>query len=205
MNKGGLNCINLTDFFHAIRINWMHRYICQNYDDFWTTLLDNILDVDKSSRTKILKWGPEEFNKPIEKCNNRFIKPLLVSMKLLYTKFVTPPEAGDNRFIFQPVFRNKNFMRVAKGRKVTLLQEDFGVMRKATLSVKECYNSTTFKTHDELSETITINEGAYLLLKRIISTNFSKKGKYPPQLVNKHVPDWNLEDISNLFPSKQKG
>ena len=141
INKGGLNCINLTDFFHSIRINWMHRYVCQNYDDFWTTLLDQLLDIDKHSRRKILKWGPEEFNRPIEKCNNRFIKPLLVSMKLLYTKFVTPPEAGDNRFIFQPVFRNKNFMRVAKGRKITLLQEDFGVNRKATLSVSECYNS----------------------------------------------------------------
>ena len=93
----------------------MHRYICQNYDDFWTTLLDKLLDIDKQSRKKILKWGPEEFNRPIEKYNNKFIRPPLVSMKLLYTRFVTPPEAGDNRFIFQPVFRNKNFLRVAKG------------------------------------------------------------------------------------------
>ena len=180
----------------------MHRYVCQNYNDFWTTLLDHLLDIDKHSRRKILKWGPEEFNRPIEKCNNRFIKPLLVSMKLLYTKFVTPPEAGDNRFIFQPVFRNKNFMRVAKGRRVTLLQEDFGINRKATLSVSECYNSATFKTHDELSEIISINEGVYLLLKKIISTNYSKSGKYPPPLVNKHVPEWNFEYILKLFASK---
>ena len=47
INKGGLNCIKLTDFFHAIRINWMHRYICQNYDNFWTTILDQLLDVNK--------------------------------------------------------------------------------------------------------------------------------------------------------------
>ena len=94
---------------------------------------------------------------------------------------------------------------MTKGRKVTVLQEDFGVNRKATLSVNECYNSITFKSHDELSEIISINEGAYLLLKKIISTNFSKNGKYPPPLVNKHVPDWNLENISKLFASKQKG
>ena len=142
----------------------MHRYICQNYDDFWTSILDQILNVDKNTRKKILKWGPKEFNRPIEKCN-RFIKPLLVSMKLLYIRFITPPETGDNRFIFQLVFRNRNLMRIAKGKRVTLLQEDFGVSRKATLSVNECFYSTTFKTHGELSEIIPINEVAYLLLK----------------------------------------
>ena len=145
IKKGGLNCIKLDDFFHAIRINWMHRYISQSYDDFWTSILDNLLGVTKTSRKTILHWGPEEFNRPIEKCNNRFMTPLLVSMKLLYTRFVTPPESGDNRFIFQPVFRNKNFTRIVKGKKQTLLQEDFGVDRKATLSVDKSYNGTTFQ------------------------------------------------------------
>ena len=78
-------------------------------------------------------------------------------MKLLYTRFITPPDAGDNRFIFQPVFRNRNLMRIAKGKRVTLLQEDFGVSRKATLSFNVCFHSTTFKTHSELSEIIPIN------------------------------------------------
>ena len=133
--------------------------------------------------------GAEEFNRPIEKCNNRFMKPLLVSMKLLYTKFVTPPESCNNRFIFQPVFRNKNFTRIVNGKKSTLLQEDFGVDRKATLSVDKCYNGTIFKTHNGLSEIIIFNEGAYLLLKRIITSNLSKNGRYPPPLINKAVQD----------------
>ena len=55
-------------------------------------------------------------------------------MKLLYIRFITNPEASDNRFIFQPVFRNRNLMRICKGKRITLLQEDFGVSRKATLS-----------------------------------------------------------------------
>ena len=42
-------------------------------------------------------------------------------------------------------------------------------------------------------------------MKRIILTNYSKNGKYPPPLVNKHVPEWNFEDISKLFASRQKG
>ena len=123
-------------------------------------------------------------------------------MKLIYTRFVTPPDAGDNRFIFQPIFWSKNLMRIAKGKRITLTQEDFGVNRKATLSVNECYNSVTFKTYSELYEIIPMNEGAYLLLKRIILSNYSKNGKYPPPVVNKHVPDWIFEDISKLFASK---
>ena len=80
-------------------------------------------------------------------------------MKLLFTRFVTPPDAGDNRFIFQPIFRNKNLMRIAKGKCITNMQEDFGVNRKATLSVNECYNSVTFKTYSEVSQIITMNKG----------------------------------------------
>ena len=74
-------------------------------------------------------------------------------------------------------------MRIAIGKSVTLMQEDFGVNRKATLSVNECYNSVTFKTYSELSEIIPMNEGAYLLLKRIIQTNYSKKGNTVYQLL----------------------
>ena len=133
------------------------------------------------------------------------MKHLLVSMKLLYTKFVTPPEYGDNRFIFQPVFRNKNFTRIVKGKKRTLLQQDFGVDRKATLSVDKWYNGIIFKHTQWAFEIIISNEGAYLLLKRIITTNFSKNGRYPQPLVNKAVQDLNLENIFKLFASKQKG
>ena len=157
----------------------MHRYISLGYKDFWTSILDKFLDVNPQTRKNILKWGSEEFNRPIEKCNNRFLKPLLVSMKLLYTKFVTPPEYGDNRFIFQPVFRNKNITRVKNKKWICLMQEDFGIHRKDTLSVNQCFQGVRFKTHNELSELVPLPEGAYLLLKRILTETFSKKGKYP--------------------------
>ena len=73
------------------------------------------------------------------------------------------------------------------------------------MSVDKCYNGTIFKTHNELSEIISFNEGAYLLLKRIITSNYSKNGKYPLPLINKAVQEWNLENILKLFASKQKG
>ena len=94
----------------------MHRYITLGYDDFWTSLLDMYLGITETTRKKILEWGPEEFNKPIEKCRNKCLKPIITSMKLLYMKFVAPPEIGDNRFIFQPIFQNKNITRKVKGK-----------------------------------------------------------------------------------------
>ena len=88
--RGGLNCIELNDFLHAIRLNWMHRYLSLNYNDFWTSLLDKLLIVNPATRPSILEWGSEEFNNPIIRCNNRFLKPILMSMKLLCEKFQTP-------------------------------------------------------------------------------------------------------------------
>ena len=34
---------------------------------------------------------------------------------------------------------------------------------------------------------------------------FREKGKYPPLLINKAVPKWNVENIQKLFASKKKG
>ena len=52
INKGGLNCINMEEFMHAIRLNWMHRYITLNHNDFWTSLLDSYLDTTPTQRKK---------------------------------------------------------------------------------------------------------------------------------------------------------
>ena len=38
INKGGLNCIELSSFFKAIKLNWMKRYVSEQYKDFWTYL-----------------------------------------------------------------------------------------------------------------------------------------------------------------------
>ena len=93
-------------------------------------------------------------------------------------------------------------MRVAKGRKIIILQEDFGAARKDTLNVNECFNYTTFKSYEELLELININEGTYLLLKKILLHYYSETRKYPQRLVNKNYPVWNYETLSKLFTSK---
>ena len=164
--------MNMEEFLHAIRLNWMYRYITLNYNDFWTSLLDSSLYTTPTNRKKILEWGTKEFNKPLERCNNRFLKPILASMKLLYSKFVTPPETVDNRFIFQPVFKNKNLTRIVKGKRKCLLQEDFSIDRKAILSVNQCFTMNKFKTHNEISAINPLPEGAYPMLKKILSETF---------------------------------
>ena len=52
VKKGGLSCIILDEFLHAITINWMHRYITLGYDDLWTSLLDMYLGTTKTARKK---------------------------------------------------------------------------------------------------------------------------------------------------------
>ena len=87
-------------------------------------------------------------------------------MKLLNKKCQTPPEAGNNRFIFQPVFRNKTLQLKYKGKKKCFLQEDFGYNMKSTLSVNNCFEGTTFTSYEGFLEKIPyMPEGAYLLLK----------------------------------------
>ena len=103
------------------------------------------------------------------------LKLILISMKTLYETFVIPPENGDNRFLFQPIFRNKSITRIVNGKLRCFLQEDLGYNRKNTLSVKQCYDNHRFLTHDELLKLGHMPEGAYLLLRKTITEIFSKR------------------------------
>ena len=56
-NLGGLNCIELDSFFMALRMNWLKRYINLRYDDYWTSILDEVMDITPN----ILRYGSEYF------------------------------------------------------------------------------------------------------------------------------------------------
>ena len=197
-----MNCIELNYFLHAIRYNWMHRYLSLNYNDFWTSPLDIRLGVNPATRPIILEWGSEEFNNPFTRCQNRFLKTILKSMKLLYEMFQTPPDTGNNRFIYQPVFRNINIQIKWRAKLRCFLQEEFGYNRTGTLSVNQCFEGITLISHENfLAKNGHIPEGAYLLLKKTLLEIFSKRGKYPPPLINKAVPKWNIENMTKLFSS----
>ena len=59
--------------------------------------------------------------------NNREIENQLLEIAKLSKNWITPPETGDNRWEFQPIFYNPNinFKKVSKGRKF-IIPEDFG-------------------------------------------------------------------------------
>ena len=83
------------------------------------------------------------------------------------------------------------------------LQEDFGHNRTGTLSVNQCFKGITFISY-EIAKNCQIPEGAYLLLKKTLLKIFSKRGKYPPTLINIAVPNWSIENMTKLFSSKKK-
>ena len=56
--EGGFNMVNIKDFFHALRNNWVRRYI-HGLDDHWADMLDEQLKCDIKSRDKLLKLGAE--------------------------------------------------------------------------------------------------------------------------------------------------
>ena len=131
-------------------------------------------------------------------------------MHELAEKFVTKPETGDNRYIFQPVFHNRNLMYCKNTGKrenmVTSQQVDFKIQDNITITVNELFSHGTFISYDDFHEKITpINENGYLLLKHHLMTIFRPSGKYGPPIKNKNVQDWNIESMSELFNSKAKG
>ena len=44
----GFNMINIWDFFLAIKISWIHRYI-NKLDDHWADLIDMKLGINKEN------------------------------------------------------------------------------------------------------------------------------------------------------------
>ena len=210
VKNGGLNCIELTSFFKIIKLNWMNTYITEQYKDYWTEILDTLLEVTPATRREILKWGSDRFTDPIKNCKFSAIKPLLLCMQELTAKFVTPPERGDNRYIFQPVFQNQNLKykkTVRRSKKsVTFQQTDFGIPPKVNVTVNEIFNREKFFNYDKFCEKICqIHENGYLAIKSRLTSIFKLKNKYPPPIINKHVPDWNIESMEKLFQSKFKG
>merc|ERR1712082_502747 len=210
VNKGGLNCIELSFFFKAIKLKWMKRYDSEQYKDFWTNILDEVLKVTPTSREQILKWGSEQFEPTISNCKSSTIKTLLQCMQELTEKFVTPPETGDNRFIFQPLFQNKNLKYQKQNHKrkrlVTFQQLDFKLPSNTAVTINELYNMEKFISYEEFCEKISfIHEGGYLALKFHINAIFKKNSKYPPPIINKSVNEHNIESLTKLFSKKGKG
>ena len=91
-------------------MNWFKRYIDFKYDDYWTEILDKIFYV-----SSINSISSEYYMQLIDICKYDIIKNGIQNLQNFLREFETGPEMGDNHFIFQPAFHNKNFE--VKGRK----------------------------------------------------------------------------------------
>ena len=141
----------------------MHRYTALNYNDCWTSLLDRLLWVNPESRLKSLEWGSEGFTNPINKCNNRLLKPIIKSMQLLHEKIQTPRNQGTTDSFSNQSSETKTKKMKWKGKLRCFLQNDFGYNREVTLSVNNYFEGATF-----------INYECFLGAKREISTSIDQ-------------------------------
>ena len=159
-----------------------------SYDDFWTQLLDDTLGVTIDTRKDILGWGDKEFNGPIHKCKQKLLKSMLFSLQNLIQVFVTDPESCDNRFIFQPLFKNSNLKHQRNNRLTVFQQDYFGLPNKVKLSVNQLYRLNKFISFNDFSKlfsemyNLTPTENTYLTIKHHLGNIYgnSPKHKYPP-------------------------
>ena len=53
---GGFNMIKIKDFFLALKVSWVQRYV-NGLKDHWTDLVDMKLDLNKEERIMITNLG----------------------------------------------------------------------------------------------------------------------------------------------------
>ena len=193
----------------------MKRYAILGYDDFWTSLLDNYLKINKNNRKQILNWGSGEFNNPIKNCRNKFLKHILITLQEFISIFVTKPEYGDNRFICQPLFKNNNLKHQWRNKYIVFRQEYFGLPTNVKLNVNQLYRLNTFISFEDYKKLLldnlnfipNENDNSYISLKCFLGKIYgnSNNHKYPPPVLNKSTPYGSHSTVLSLFESKSSG
>ena len=133
----------------ALQMNWFKRYINNKYEDYWTTILDQHLNVSISNRKKILKYGSEYFTPLIRSCKFEIIGNMIKNLQAFLREFVTEPEVGDNRFIFQSSFHNKNIREGGLRTKRMLIPTFYGWPSDLQIGVNELFKMQNFINFDE--------------------------------------------------------
>ena len=71
---------------------------------------------------------------------SQVIKNMIVNLQSFLREFVTKPEAGDNRFITQPAFYNKNIVEGGCGRKKILIPRIYGWQDNLQINIDMLFN-----------------------------------------------------------------
>ena len=209
--------INIADFFKSLRLSWIRRYAIGNekpLEDHWCDLLDMILDVKPHERMSIINRGAEFLTSKVGKyypCLTEFLK----SLQFIQKKWITPPETGDNRWEFQPIFYNHNinFKKVSKGRKFIIL-EDFGFKPDSyllSLKLTDICKKGEFETCKERLKKVygpPFEEKVLSIktLKMHIKTLLTNPNKFPSlPLQERPKEGYFFEELSDLFYVSKKG
>ena len=134
----------------ALQMNWFKRYINNEYEDYWTKILDQHLNISVSNRKKILKYGSEYFSPIIQSCKFAIIGNMIKNLQAFLRAFVTEADAGDNCFIFQSSFHNENIREGGLKTKRMLTPTFYGWPSDLQICVSELFKMQKFISFDDL-------------------------------------------------------
>ena len=115
-----------------------------------------------------------------EQWESQVIKNMIVNLQNFLRDFVTSPEAGDNWFIMQLAFYNKNIVELGCRRKRVLVPRTYGWQDNLQINIVMLFNMQNFISYEEFhSMFYRITEGnipaesSYLRFRHDILNNFS--------------------------------
>ena len=144
----------------------------------------------------------EYFTILIKNCKFDIIKDMIKNLQSFLREFVTKPESGDNRYILQSSFHNRNVREGGQKRGRILTPEYYGWPKNLQICINELYKLQNFINFDEFQSLYrektgksTIAESSFLKFKNDIQSIYGKidTGKrYPPPIQNKKLPPLNF-------------
>ena len=168
--------VNIRDFFHGLKNNWIRRYI-QGLDDHWADMLDEQLNCEINSRDKLLKMGAE--HPKVNKIINSELPSLssfFKSYKKLNKIFYGNKEADDNRWSSGSIFYNPSILRKkgpskkCSSPKEILVPNHYGLKEEYSwkMDLKSMFNNSNFIPYDEFNQKygLKINILNYISLKK---------------------------------------
>ena len=168
--------VNNKDFFHALKNNWVRRYI-QRLDYHWADMLDEQLNCEINSRDKLLKMGAE--HPRVNKIINSELPSLsgfFNSYKKLNKFVYGDKEAEDNRWSSGSIFYNLSILKKTgslkknHNSKEMLIPNHYGLKEEYSwkMDLKSMFSNSNFIPHDELNNKygLKLNFLNYISLKK---------------------------------------
>ena len=224
--KGGLAFVKFVDFVKSVKCSWVRRYT-EGCNDLWCDILDSKLQRHPGNRHEILSWGDREFDKIINE-QTICLSSIFKCLADLNKAFLTEPEAMDNRWLEQAVFKNSNIQaKIANRLKAgyqtkPISQTYYNLPDKLRLRIIDLYEGGKFKPresleltiqHQLMDETFSLAENSHILLKTHFSEIIGGQRRHGAKrrydnvipIKKKELPEHTLENLNQLFKKCKKG